>query len=247
MSYDPQQHWAPVAMPTQPPIQPQPRSPQVLAFLAMTGLVASALFTLAAGVLEVIDYDRRIEAAGQPETELSPFDLLYAAVGLVNLAVLLFTTVVFICWLYRARKNAEELGAHGFRWAPGWTIGAWFIPFANLVIPFLVVAEVDRASEPGLPDGHVMYASRGRALLGFWWAAWIASNLIDNFAFLRMRASWDEAATRDQLLAERSAEFTWIALGALGTLVAATLAVLVVRRITRDQERAAVAPPSTWA
>ena len=34
------------------------------------------------------------------------------------------------------------------RWTPGWAIGGWFIPLANFVIPFLVVLETWRRSDP---------------------------------------------------------------------------------------------------
>ena len=56
--------------------------------------------------------------------------------------------ILFIVWLYRAYRSAESRGAVGRRWGPGWAIGGWFIPLANLVIPKMVVNETDRMSNP---------------------------------------------------------------------------------------------------
>src|SRR5436309_745039 len=41
--------------------------------------------------------------------------------------------------------------------------GAWFIPVANLVIPYLVARELWRATDPPAPG----------ILLAAWWAAWV--------------------------------------------------------------------------
>ena len=58
------------------------------------------------------------------------------------------TGILFIIWLYKAYRSAESRGATGRRWGPGWAIGGWFIPLANLVIPKMVVNETDRMSNP---------------------------------------------------------------------------------------------------
>jgi len=56
--------------------------------------------------------------------------------------------ILFIVWLYKAYRSAESRGAAGRRWGPGWAVGGWFIPLANLVIPKMVVNETDRMSNP---------------------------------------------------------------------------------------------------
>jgi len=71
----------------------------------------------------------------------------FSANGLAYFAAFV-AGILFIVWLYQAYRSAESRGATGRRWGPGWTIGGWFIPLANLVIPKLVVNEVDRMSNP---------------------------------------------------------------------------------------------------
>lgn len=56
--------------------------------------------------------------------------------------------ILFIIWLFNAYLSAKSRGANQRRWGPGWAIGGWFIPLANLVIPKMVVNEVDRMSSP---------------------------------------------------------------------------------------------------
>jgi heme/copper-type cytochrome/quinol oxidase subunit 3 len=216
--------------------------------LTITGLVATAFLYVLASVLEIIDYNGQINSPGTTADELSASALFLLLVGLLGFVALLGTAVSFICWLYRARKNAEASGVGGFRWGPGWTIGSWFIPLANLVIPYRVVAEIDRANEPGLPGANVMAGSRRQTLLGFWWASWIAWSVLDRMAFFRVREAWDAAPpTGEQLLEGRAAEFGWIALESVVLVTATALAVLVVLRITRDQQRAFAPPqPYSW-
>jgi hypothetical protein len=74
-----------------------------------------------------------------PIRSLSP---LVWGVTTINLAA----TIVTIVWLWRARKNVDAMVGTSPRWTAGWTIGAWFIPVANLVLIPLVIVDVARNS-----------------------------------------------------------------------------------------------------
>jgi hypothetical protein len=76
---------------------------------------------------------------------------------LVAAFVFALTGLAFLQWRYRARRGLDRLGATGLTWRPGWAIGGWFIPIANLVIPLLVVNEIDRAG-PRRPGRWVFAA-----------------------------------------------------------------------------------------
>jgi hypothetical protein len=69
-------------------------------------------------------------------------------VGLVSLAL----AVVTIIWLYRVTANHQALGRR-LTWSPGWAIGGWFLPPCLFVIPFLMVREAFKASDPAAPPG----------------------------------------------------------------------------------------------
>jgi Domain of unknown function (DUF4328) len=55
--------------------------------------------------------------------------------------------VMFVVWFHRARINAD---GHGWpqRESPGWAIGAWFVPVANLWLPFRIMVDIWRAGLP---------------------------------------------------------------------------------------------------
>jgi hypothetical protein len=215
----------------------------VLASLAIGGLAATALVHLVGGGLEVASYDAAADAlraggTGGTQERLVAVALMQVAVGVLTIGCYLFTVVSFVCWLFRARRNGEALGVAGFRWSPGWTIGSWFIPFVNLVLPFRVVAEIGRASDPGLPDNHLAYpAYRRQVLLGFWWAAWLVFLVVDRVKSVRTRQLLRDDPSLEEIVAGRSAELAWTGLGAACIVVAAVLAALVVLQITRNQHR----------
>ena len=69
---------------------------------------------------------------------------LVAAVG--ALAVWIVAGALVIVWFWRARKNLDAFPGARRGMRAGWAIGGWFIPLANLVIPFRVGGEIARAS-----------------------------------------------------------------------------------------------------
>ena len=97
-----------------------------------------------------------------------PTNTMNPVLGLVSnlgsLAVIV-CGVLFIIWAYRSAKAARVLGTHG-QWAPGWFVGSWFIPVANLVIPYLCVKSL-------LPPGHP-----GGRTVRRWWAFYVAQYLL---------------------------------------------------------------------
>jgi Domain of unknown function (DUF4328) len=91
-------------------------------------------------------------------------------VGGLGFAVLgqLGAAIAVIAWLRRARANAEALSPAPHRLGSGWAVGAWFVPGGVYFLPFMVVADVVRASAP---------AGRRPAALVVWWACWITAHL----------------------------------------------------------------------
>jgi hypothetical protein len=69
---------------------------------------------------------------------------IWAIATLFSLLALVVAAVLVMIWLFRFSKALDARGASGRTWSSGWTIGGWFIPLANLVIPRLVVGEMER-------------------------------------------------------------------------------------------------------
>ena len=69
--------------------------------------------------------------------------------GVAQFIVFLVTGVVILRWIYRARACVDALEATGMHFTPGWSIGWYFVPIANLWKPFQALNEIWKAtSEP---------------------------------------------------------------------------------------------------
>ena len=98
---------------------------------------------------------------------------------LAQFVVLVGGAVLFLVWLFRANANARALGADDMMVSPGWAVGWWFVPLANLVMPFVAMRELWKAS--AAPRDWQM--ERASASIPFWWGCWILSNLAGVIAF----------------------------------------------------------------
>ena len=108
---------------------------------------------------------------------------IIASVTFVNFVVVI---VIFCVWTYRANYNARRLGATGMKFSPGWAVGWYFNPIANLWKPYQAMCEIWQAS--AAPAGW-QHQPRG-SILSLWWTFFLLSNFIANASFrLSLRAS----------------------------------------------------------
>jgi len=90
-------------------------------------------------------------------------------------------------WIYRASANAHAITDEMII-SPGWAVGWYFVPFANLVKPFQAMKEIWLASH----RAGAGYEPRGSAILGWWWGLWLLSNMLGNASFrMEMRDGTD--------------------------------------------------------
>ena len=104
--------------------------------------------------------------------------------ALAQLAAYLTTGVLFLIWIYRVHRNLPALGIRRPKYSPGWAVGWFLVPVANLALPYDVVKELWKDSNPdaGLseaffgqhPEVTREYSSK-TSLIGWWWGFWIAS------------------------------------------------------------------------
>ncbi|MFC8759567.1 DUF4328 domain-containing protein [Streptomyces sp. NPDC057193] len=197
------------------------RNPNGLSHAVVALLAGNIAFDLFLGLMDV-----RVVTAAEPDPygpeTFGPIDLNLAYS--LSLTLYLATAVVFIVWFHRLRKNAEIWAGDLQGRKPGWAIGGWFVPLANLWIPRAVAVDIWRASrwQPYAADG-----GRELTLLNSWWTCWVAGTLV-NWTSGQMfkRAETIEAwldATR------------WSLAGYVLDIAAAVLAILFVRRLTSMQ------------
>ena len=192
----------------------------LVALLAINGLLEFATMWALWLELELLKRWGQFTAA-EAEANDSRVQLVFVLELIVSIAYF----VVLLLWLRRGNHNARALGSKGMEFTPGWIIGWWFVPFANLVKPYQAVRELWLASVGG--RDWKMGANPG--LLPFWWAAWLISSVVSTFAGRRREEALVDAesiASNDHLL---------VAAAAL-TLVSLVLTYLVVSGIRALQE-----------
>lgn len=149
--------------------------------------------------------------------------LLTGVLGLATIAVYIATAIAFLMWLYRANNNIAAFGEPREHSA-GWAVGSFFVPFANLVVPYRATREIWRKSDPVTAEG-MFYAVSPPGFFPAWWGFWIASNIASN-VYVRMTLA--EAPLDASAIVGIFSEVLSVG--------AAWLAILVVRDIDRRQE-----------
>jgi hypothetical protein len=156
-----------------------------------------------------------------------------AATGPLSALAILVTVALiplFIVWLYQARHNVTHLspphGPGGQGLGPGWAIGSWFIPLANLVLPLLVTLRVWHGSRPDLPRAFP-------TLVAGWWTCWVLT-WITGAGYTERTVTHANGGTRTDYTVTFLLGAT--PLSAACAAVCAALAALLVQRIRAAQE-----------
>jgi hypothetical protein len=146
-----------------------------------------------------------------------------AFAGLVYLGSALATAIAYLVWLSRTVDNVPKLRGGTPSVTPRWSIGWWFIPFANLVKPYQIVRDLHDRLAIGASSG-------GGWIVLAWWVSWVLGSVISQLA-IRL----PEPTSPDALSTLFSIQATGYALALLGAI----LGIVVVLRIQwRADERA---------
>jgi hypothetical protein len=79
---------------------------------------------------------------------------LALALGATNLLLGLFfllSAVPVGGWIYRAHANLHDAGVEELHYSPGWSVGSFFVPLVNLVVPFRAMRELHNRSHGEKP------------------------------------------------------------------------------------------------
>lgn len=102
-------------------------------------------------------------------------DIREGILGLAAIGLYVVTVIFFSIWIVRAHHNVRGFGANGMTISPGWAVGYFFIPFINLVRPYIAMSELWRASKR--PN---RWSSLKSGIVPYWWGLWIVSNILGN-------------------------------------------------------------------
>ena len=205
----------------------------VIAFCCMlvTDLAAIVHAVVFLGLLEQLN-----QGVDVSEETFLASDTIYGGIGILQLLAYLATVVTFLMWFHRAHRNLPALGARSLKYTPGWAVGYFFIPIANLFIPCRVAYEIWNGSHPETIGRTFTEGENapGASLVGLWWGAFIVGNVLTTL-FTRASVSLQTMETAGIEEFKYSALCDIVGTGA--TIPAALLAITLIRRIDRNQRQ----------
>lgn len=156
--------------------------------------------------------------------------------------VFVVTAVLTAKWIMRANKNARALEATEVEITPRWSVGWFFVPIMNLVMPFRSMTQIWNGSM------RIAGKAATKTVLYVWWLAWIASYVVSRLSStLEKQASkaMDAAQTHEALQAALSSFLTSGYIGLISNvlIIISALALLkIIYAVNQAQERGALRP-----
>jgi len=147
---------------------------------------------------------------------------LWALSLFFSLAALGVSAAIFMVWLFRSSKALDARGTFGRTWSSGWTLGAWFIPVANLFIPRLVVGEMEKIAHvpyAGEAVGIAWKQNRRLPIGDLWWLLWAGGNLVATFGEFGRLFGAEDDGRHTTLLAVTSLGYMMMAAGGVALFV----------------------------
>jgi hypothetical protein len=154
-----------------------------------------------------------------------------ALFGLVQFVTFMAAGVLTILFMYRLASNHRALGRSG-TWAPGWAIGGWFLPPLVLyVIPFLMLRELWKASDPDVPPGDERWKAGAVApVVTIWWVLYglapLALLVIQGVGAVGSNLTAGSTQAAAEALVD---QFAFSVVGAVVTVLGALTFIVVVR------------------
>ena len=112
------------------------------------------------------------------EVDISSADWFLMLGGVIYTLSFIGSVIAFSMFSHRAMKNLHAWESRSADMSPGWTVGWYFIPFANLWKPFEAMTQIwDGTTEVTSPKVSIY------PKIGLWWMFWILTNISANVSF----------------------------------------------------------------
>ena len=110
--------------------------------------IAARTLCMANAILSIQYVQQAADGMEYSDNETALYHLSVNALDGLVIAVQVATAIAFLMWIYRAHSNLPALGAINLEYSPGWAVGCFFIPVANLIWPYFAMSEIWRGSDP---------------------------------------------------------------------------------------------------
>ncbi len=178
----------PPARPAPPAYSPIPAPVPVKAPVARLGrtIVSLLVVTMAITVTSVpvsLETARRARAflrTGGTEERFTAAAGTQGLLGVMSGALTLTIGILTMIWMFRMARNHRSMGRTGATWGPGWAIGGWFCPPVLWIIPWLMIRELWKASDPATaPYDGSWKQNKASAITTVWWVLYAFPPLVN--------------------------------------------------------------------
>ena len=118
------------------------------------------------------DYESLGDISYETNARIETSDSAYLMAGVLFIATSIAVFLAIIGWTHANSKLAHEAQPENMRHSTGWAVGAWFVPFLNLVRPKQIIDDSLKINSPNFSTG----------LVPTWWALLLISNISSNIA-----------------------------------------------------------------
>ncbi len=196
----------PFEVPAAPPPPPDPIPQSIyngLRFESGYGRAMCAIVLL--GLIAVSDFIgcwiclsrnemlRAMESGIRPaQSDVEASDASFTTVAWVNSLVSIAAVVAFLKWKFRAYQNLPSLGTSNLKYSPYSAVDWYFVPIANLVMPYRVMTEISCESDPAQSGKSHKAAS---PLVSIWWGSFLLSIFITPIVWLNISSKRPDVQT----------------------------------------------------
>lgn len=123
-------------------------------------------------------------ATGRGELLLLALMLMLGGIStFIILIAYVLAAIFFLIMLYHATEQARGFKMPYTYGSPGMAAGCWFIPFANLVLPYVTMRDLLRSAADSTEQ------KRRDLIVGFWWAGYLVLDVYGSIFFVMNRFS----------------------------------------------------------
>lgn len=155
--------------------------------------------------------------------QLQSIDYIIVTSGIFHL--LTYITCIFLVsrFTYRTMRNLHTIGNKQAIMSPGWAVGWYFIPFANLFKPAQGMSQIYHGTHQAVGESSTLHSP-----IPLWWTFWLLANFAANIG-LRVSGGMTENNPT-------TISFSFDIASAVFAIIAAWALIRLSRRIAERQE-----------